>query len=163
MMIQDIKVNNLEPISAPETVSFWPPQPGWYVVIAVLVVLFIYGIYRYIQYKKRNAYRKRALLELEKLNKRKPDQSLLANLNALLKVTALKGYPRDMVAELTGIPWLEFLERTEPKLKFSSAPGTLLVEASFLKPEQLKVDQNDWNELIRMSHDWIKSHKHLKE
>ena len=163
MMLQDIKVNNLEPISAPEPVSFWPPQPGWYVVIALLLVLLIYGIYRYTQYKKRNAYRKRALFELEKLNKRTLDQTLLADLNALLKVTALKGYPRDMVAELTGTPWLEFLERTEPKSKFRTAPGTLLIEASFVKAEQLNVNQNDWNELIRMSQAWIKSHKHLKE
>lgn len=163
MMIQDIKVNNLEPISPPEPVAFWPPQPGWYVVIAILLLLLIYGIYKYVQYKKRNAYRKRALAELENLNKHNPDQTLLADLNALLKVTALKGYPRHLVAELTGMPWLEFLERTEPRSKFSKAPGTLLVEASFTRPDRLNVDQNEWNELIRMSHDWIKSHKHLKK
>ena len=161
--MQDIKVNNLEPITAPEPVSFWPPQPGWYVVIAILVVLLIYGIYRYIQHKRRNAYRKRALQELDKLSTRPVDQALLADLNALLKVTALKGYPRNMVADLTGTPWLEFLDRTDSKSEFKDAPGNLLAKASFVQADNLQLNQNDWNELIRMSQGWIKSHKHLKD
>lgn len=159
VILQDVKVDNLEPITPPEPVSFWPPQPGWYVVIGLLIVLLVYGIYRFVLHKKRNAYRKRALSELEKLNSRKPDRELIADLNTLLKLTALKGYPRTRVAGLTGTSWLEFLEQTGPKSKFSQSPGTLLTQASFVKTDQLELEQNDWAELIRMSRVWITSHK----
>ena len=160
-MVQDVQITNLEPITPPEPVAFWPPQPGWYVVLVLLLILFGYGLYRYTQYKKRNAYRKRALQELEKLSAKTFERGMISDLNTLLKVTALKGYPRNMVAELTGAEWLDFLESTEPKLKFSERPGILLATASYEPPGEIEVDINDWNNLIHMSKTWIKSHKHF--
>lgn len=158
-MIQLVKIIDLEPIVTPEAVAFWPPQPGWYVVIILLLILLYFAANKIVQKRRRNAYRKRALIELKNLSNRSFSKNLVPELNALLKVTALHGYPRNEVASLTGSKWLRFLETTEPKVKFSKAPGIILAEASFIPTDQLQLNKEQWNELIGMSQDWIKRHK----
>lgn len=157
--MQQSSTSNLEPILKPEEVSFWPPQPGWYVVIAILLVLIGYGIYRYIQYKKKNAYRKRALLELKKIREESFKKELVFKLNELLKITALKGFTRIEVAHLSGNQWVNFLENKLPETKFSEAPGSLLASASFITLDKLHVNAEEWNNLLKMSEQWIKKHK----
>lgn len=157
--MQEEILQNLEPIIAPEPVAFWPLQPGWYVVIAILLALLGYGIYRYIQYKKKNAYRKRALQELNNIREQTFKKELIVQVNELLKVTALYGYPRNEVAGLTGLKWLNFLEATETKSKFSQSPGTLLAQASYMSLNKLEVSDEEWQNLVLMSKQWIKSHK----
>ena len=54
-----------EPIVPPGEVAFWPPQPGWYVVFALVLILAGYIGYRYWKQHKANRYRRLAKAELE--------------------------------------------------------------------------------------------------
>ncbi len=161
-MIQEVQIDGLEPISPPEAVSFWPPQPGWYVVIALLLVLILFGIYRYIQYKRRNAYRKRALMELAKLESAPISHSLVSDLNHLLKATALAGYPRNQVADLTGRAWLEFLDHTAEGTSFTEEPNTILGDVSFSKKEFIHLSDDQWKVLVSNTALWIRKHRPSK-
>ena len=110
-------------------------------------------------YKRKNEYRKWALQELQKLNVLKADYKEIDLLNKLLKATALQGFPRTDVAELYGTEWLQFLEKTYPKTRFTEAPGIFLEEASYRRKKSINIKDEDWVEIIRLSGEWIKGHK----
>ena len=152
-------LQNLEPIIVPDPIAFWPPQPGWYVVAIILLVLTAFVVNKQIAYKKKNEYRKWALQELQKLNVLKADYKEIDLLNKLLKATALQGFPRTDVAELYGTEWLQFLEKTYPKTRFTEAPGIFLEEASYRRKNSINIKDEDWVEIIRLSGEWIKGHK----
>ena len=152
-------LQNLEPIIVPDPIAFWPPQPGWYVVAIILLGLAILGVKKWIADKKKNEYRKWALQELQKLDLIEVDNKQIELLNKLLKATALQGYPRTEVAELYGTKWLQFLEETYPKARFTEAPGILLEEASYRQKKSINIKDEDWVEIIRLSGEWIKGHK----
>ena len=156
------EIIQLEPLIPPETVSFWPPQPGWYVLAIILLIASAYGVYRIIKYKKRNAYRKLALKELENLSSQNVTPTAVVGLNRLLKLTALSGYPRKEVADLTGEPWLEFLDKTCKRKGFKQTPAQVLSEISYRPVDQIELSQKDWSDLILLSAVWIKKHKVMK-
>lgn len=158
-LIQDTNISNLEPIIAPEEVAFWPPQPGWYVVIVLLLILVVYLVYKKIEYKKKNAYRKRALVELEHLKANTNGSELLTKLSILLKATALKGFPRNQVASLTGNDWIVFLETTEPHTKFPDTLRNMFIDASFKESNDSNLENTDWNQLFSICKNWIRKHK----
>ena len=160
--MQEKPITNLEPILVPEPVSFWPPQPGWYVVIGILVTAIIYGLYTYIQYKKRNRYRKDALLRLQAIQNNGfpiPDPEKTLQLNRLLKVTAILGYSRKEVASLTGKPWIDFLQRTCNKVRFSEGATYLLTNLDFVPADRYEISEQEWLEVVNLSKRWIKHHK----
>ena len=160
--MQEVKITDLEPIVAPEPVLFWPPQPGWYAVLFLLFVGIGFIIYKRIVYKRRNAYRKNALATLKKLKTESFNSALVPKLNALLKATALQGYSRQQVANLSGDKWLDFLDKTQPKVAFSKTPGTYLEQLSYQALEAVQISAAEWEILLQMSEQWIKSHKKIQ-
>jgi len=157
--MQERILQNLEPIIVPDPITFWPPQPGWYVVAIILLGLAILGVKDWLANKKKNEYRNWALQELQKIDVKEPDNGQLDRINKLLKATALQGFPRTEVAELYGAKWLQFLEETYPKARFSEAPGIFLEEASYRRKRSINIKEEDWVEIIRLSGEWIKGHK----
>jgi len=102
-------LQNLHDIIMPTPVPLWPPAPGWYVVLGLLIgCLFVLAIRAFIRYR-RNAYRRAALNELQSVDKG-PDK--IGFISALLKRTALAAYPRDQVASITGKAWSRWLSET---------------------------------------------------
>lgn len=156
--MQTITSSKLEPIVTPEPVLFWPPQPGWYVIGFIFLLLVVFGIYKWLQHKERNSYRQRAIIELNKLLEYKGKEKQITHLNKLLKAIALAGFSRDQVAQLQGVAWVEFLERTCPKVKFTLAPGTLLLNLQYKQFSEKEISKQDWHLLIEMSKEWAKHH-----
>ena len=151
-------IKGMEPIIPPESVSFWTPQPGWYFVLVLVLGLFGYVVYAYFQYRKRNKYRRIALIELTKLENQPDPAALLPLLNRILKATALAGYPRDEVASLHGKPWLEFLDRTESSCSYTTK-GELLADTVYREPTSVEIDAQTFQELLEMGNIWIKKHR----
>jgi hypothetical protein len=99
-------LQNLHDIIMPPPVSWWPPAPGWYVVLGLLIgCLFVLAIQAFISYR-RNAYRRAALDELQSADE---GSDKIGFISALLKRTALSAYPREQVASLTGKAWVRWL------------------------------------------------------
>ena len=104
-------LSRLADIVVPPPVPWWPPAPGWWIVAAALLVTAAMLLVATVRHCRRNAYRRRALVEIDALE---PigDAISVAALSAVLKRTALVAYPREQVAPLTGSDWRTFLDRT---------------------------------------------------
>ena len=97
----------LRPLHTPPPISWWPPAPGWWLVLLATVALAII-IYRY---WRRMAPQRAALHELNLLNKNKiVSTHPVATLNQLLKRYALVCWPNSTIAPLSGKNWLKFLD-----------------------------------------------------
>jgi hypothetical protein len=92
----------------PEAVSWWPLAPGWYVVIAALLVVCIYLLRLYLQHRSRGAARRHAMRELAGLTadfeKHGNAVAFSSGMSELLRRTMLAYAPRSEVAGLTGEP-----------------------------------------------------------
>lgn len=105
-MMQDAaSLDNLRDIAAPAPVSWWPPAPGWWVIIALAAIALAVCAYRAWRRWKANAYRRAALAELQ-------SAANDADVAEILKRTALCAYPRTNVASLTGAAWCRWLSET---------------------------------------------------
>ena len=80
-------------------------EPGAGIAFLLGAVLLLY-IARRLRHWYRNRYRREALAELGKLAQAGSGEAWLTELNRLLKLTALAGYPRERFAQLCGREWV---------------------------------------------------------
>jgi hypothetical protein len=95
-------LDRLHDIVLPPAVPWWPPAPGWYVVLGIALVLAVVLAYRGWRRWRANAYRRAALRELAAVDD-------AAGVAGLLRRTALATTPRAVIAEKTGAAWLDWL------------------------------------------------------
>lgn len=120
----------LRDLHLPETISWWPPAPGWWVLIGLAACALGYLALLAWRRFRDNAPRRKALARLRYL---KAEYSwtgdaveLAARLSELLRRAMLAYAPRDEVAGLTGPSWLAWLDRGLPEKAFSEGPGRSL-------------------------------------
>ncbi|MFM2198767.1 MAG: hypothetical protein RLZZ505_2199 [Verrucomicrobiota bacterium] len=101
-MNDSTSLDRLHDLALPPEVPWWPPAPGWYVAIALILVLLTLTIFRAVRRWQANAYRRAALHELKSLE-------TPAAIAELLRRTALAVSPRPLIAELTGPAWPDWL------------------------------------------------------
>jgi hypothetical protein len=128
----------LRDIHLPTPVSWWPPAPGWWLV-AVLLALGCGGLAWGWRQWRRGAVRRRSRQVLRALfreyHQRGEAGRLLQGLSLLLRRIALSHYPREQVAGLVGMAWLEFLDRplanTRHARGFSAGAGQALAAGPY--------------------------------
>jgi len=119
----------LRDIHLPQAVSWWPPAVGWWLLLALALLLVFMG--RWLWRRHQQAASKRAALaELAALQRLDPVQQLPA-LSQLLRRCAVSWYPRQEVAGLTGERWLEFLDRSGHTQQFSQGVGQVLAAGPY--------------------------------
>ena len=97
----------LRDIHVPNEVSIWPLDWGWWVLIAV-VLLVLFGLYKAISaHVRHNKPRKQALALLESISAQQSNWPVA--LNSILKRTAISYYSTQQVAGLYGKQWQAFL------------------------------------------------------
>lgn len=162
-LIQDtLHITGLEPLIAPESVDLWPPAPGWYVIMALAFVAIGFLVITQIRNRRKNVYRREALTALRTLgssNGDRMDSKQIASLNRLLKITAMKHYPREQVASLSGEDWLRFLNLSCKKVDFTASPGELLATTGYQDPEGVDISRDQWNHLMENIDYWIRNHR----
>ncbi|QDT23621.1 DUF4381 domain-containing protein [Gimesia chilikensis] len=100
-------LDRMHDIVLPDAIPWWPPAPGWYVVLAALGGLVLYLSYRGWRHWKANRYRRLALRELEQAHS-------VLEVSELLRRTALMVVPRAEVAAQTGAAWPGWLASHAP-------------------------------------------------
>lgn len=101
-------IEQLQELSLPAPVSYWPQTWGWGVLLGLLVLgLLVWGVRRWLRWR-RNAYRREALAQLEHMID-------LGELPALLKRVALSmplpPQEHQRVPAMRGAEWQAFLQR----------------------------------------------------
>jgi uncharacterized protein DUF4381 len=132
-------LNNLRDIVIPDVPSYWPPAPGLWVALGMVVALVVLVGWWLLDKRQRNAYRKVGLLLLG-------DARSSYDVAVVLKRVALAVFPREQVASLYGDDWVAFLHRTCPRRYF---------------PAMATSDTNDEpdKELIELAGVWIRHHR----
>lgn len=144
---QTTSLDLLHDLVSPPDVPWWPPAPGWYVVLAILMLGLILVLARLVSRFRANAYRRAALRELLALDD-------AASIAELLRRTALAVAPRATIAQLRGTDWLDWLARTSPE----PLPETLreqLTTAVYARPAA----DPDCNALRAYAARWIRGHR----
>ncbi len=116
-------LENLNDVIVPDAVSWWPPANGWYLLgaLSVLLAFLLLGLAIHRWWSRR--YRRQAIAELHQiqaLSGSVPRTVTIAALDRLLKRVALAAWPRELVANLSGHAWLQFLRNALPS---STSPG----------------------------------------
>jgi predicted negative regulator of RcsB-dependent stress response len=131
-------LTNLRDIVVPDAPPFWPPAPGAWVALGVILALVFLVAWRIRTQRKRNAYRKAGLVLLVK-------SKTAHEISVTLKRVALAAFPRASVASLYGDQWAAFLHRTCPREHFQA-----LAEIDAQAPADA--------ERIELASTWIRHH-----
>ncbi len=151
---------DLRDIHLPEPISWWPIAPGWWMLIASLILIItVIFILRKIYLGKQ--LKRDITSELENIKqqfKKTQNKSQLAkSLSILLRRASISYYPKTNIAGLTGEHWLAYLDKTNVKLSkknsFKSNAGEVLLSAPYL-PDNTKLDF-DAQSLIELCESWL--------
>ena len=152
----------LRDIHLPEPISWWPIAPGWWMIVASAILVFIvFFISRKIYLSRR--LKREISAELETIKQQfqaTQDKSQLAkSLSVLLRRACITYYPSRHIAGLTGRDWLSYLDSTMANSaaakKFHSDIGQTLLDAPYL-PEGTELDY-DAQALIQLCQSWLTS------
>lgn len=130
----------LRDLHLPEAVSWWPPAPGWWLLLALLTVGILLLLRRWLRWRAHNSARRYALRQLERIageyDDRQDPVRFAKALSELLRRTMLAYAPRRDVAGLTGEAWLEWLDTGLAQPVFSQGPGRQILELPYRNPTQ---------------------------
>jgi hypothetical protein len=135
----------------PPDVAWWPPAPGWYVVIAILLLGGILMLARLVSRYRADAYRRAALRELANLED-------VAGIAELLRRTAMVVASRATVAQLKGAAWLDWLAQNGPQ-PLPETLRELLTTGVYGRPDV----KHDFDALREYAASWIKGHPVMPE
>lgn len=145
-------LDRLEDIVQPEPVSWWPPAPCWYYLIAIVAVWTLYWLTRTGCRWLQNGYRRQALHELTHLSVRSAQ-----SVSTILKRVALVSYANEKVAALTGDDWLRFLNDSCDGVDFLRQPASSIGQASF--DPHISLSEGEYRQIVMNAKTWIVSHR----
>ena len=138
-------LDNLRDIVELAPVPWWPPAPGWWVLLTLAVVASSVVALRVWRAWRAGAYRRAALSEVASATQ-------VAAIADVLKRTALVAYPRTEVASLSGSAWSEWLAKTGGR-QVPAAVVQALTLGVFAKHDAANVP-----EVTAFPSDWIRYH-----
>jgi hypothetical protein len=122
-------------IVLPADLPWWPLQPGWWVLLALLVTVIAIFSWRRYQRWRRNAYRRYAIAALSSLHD-------LRDLNGILKRAAVQAYPTDDSQTLWGKQWIDYLNQKTARPCFTEDDvalfNNLLIAPVVSWPQEVK-------------------------
>jgi hypothetical protein len=140
---QEIPLRGLQ---LPEAVGWWPLAPGWWLLMAVVVVTLGWLLRAWLRRHAQAAARRKALRQLEESRSAYAYHgnpvTLGAEVSELLRRTMLAYAPRAEVAGLTGDAWLAWLDRDLDEPRFREGAGRILLELPYRNPQAVTEDVN---------------------
>lgn len=126
----------LRDLHLPDAVGWWPPAPGWWLLVAILLTALGRYLWRAWRAWRLSAARRAALSEYARLSRQYASdgdaRALARGLSSLLRRVMLAYAPRHTVAGLTGTEWLSFLDRGLSQSPFTKGPGRHLAWLPYL-------------------------------
>lgn len=142
-------------VVAPTAISWLPQTIGWLWVALGLLGLASYKGWKWLRHWHRNRYRGEALALLCELSSQPERVTHVAEINRVLKRTALAAFPREQVAHLSGTPWVNFLNRQCEQALFEGRCEILLAEGSYRTEI---IDASAIGKLTASCQSWVQLH-----
>lgn len=143
----------LKDIHLPNAIGWWPPAPGWWLLLIACLALMGGGLWLYRRIKRKTAL-KTARLLLAQLRNQTGSEPLtnVRELSALLRRVAISRDPRSQVAHLHGAAWLAFLDQDLSDAPFSTGIGRCLADVHYRPavPADLDIEA-----LFALSERWL--------
>ena len=142
----------LQDIHLPNAPSVWPLAIGWWVLLALIIMVLI-GVIVWI--RKKQAHQKQqqqifsTLKALERSLKKEANNQSIADINIFLRQLMLMRFSASEVASLTGEQWLAMLDKAGDTQAFSHGVGRILIEAPYQAKETINLKTNEFIRLIR--------------
>jgi Domain of unknown function (DUF4381) len=157
-------IRSLADIVSPPPVSWMPQTWGWAALALLVVLLAIWGAWRWHQHRQANRYRRDALAELADLEQRldapQSRAEALAAIPVLLKRTALAAWPREVVSPLSGSAWVAFLRANAGGATFPDKAAALLDDAEYRGAQALEAFGKDEARAVgAAARQWIEGHR----
>ena len=132
-------IDQLADVAMPAPISYAPETAGWWVLAALFAFGLALAAIVIARRRQRNQYRRAALEELNDIEARSMDDSVLRDTAAVVRRTALIAFPRHDVAHLYGTAWREFLTSSA---SIDLGPGVdALVNGPYRRPTSASVDE----------------------
>ena len=143
-------------IAGLDYISWWPLAPGWWALLAILLIAAgtIYWRRRAYQRSwKGDAWRTLRALDSQLVGGNA--QEIAAALSALMRRVAMRRFSREQCAGLEGRDWLRWLTAKDPGKFDWERRGALLIEAPYAPPGQ-NVSAITLRVLIGAAKKWVK-------
>ncbi len=128
----------LRDIHLPPEIGWWPLAWGWWLVLSVglfaLIALLVWWLKRPTSHRQRyRSAQASALQELDRIEQQyqHDPMGLVRELSVLLRRIAISLYGRRSVAGLTGLSWLQFLDKHTGSPVFSQRFQQALTELPY--------------------------------
>ncbi|MFT5595004.1 MAG: hypothetical protein ACI8SR_003407 [Oceanicoccus sp.] len=140
-------LDQLKDIHLPQAVSYWPPAwPWWLLLFSVIALVVLFCLH-----KKRQAWRKQAIKQVDAIDWQAPDHAY-RDANKLLKQISMQKID-SRCANLSGEAWLNFLDT---QLKQSIFMPELRPFAHILDEPNIQLDPHRLQHAIKH---WIRKVK----
>lgn len=157
-------LDQLRDIHLPEPVSWWPPAPGWWLLLALSLAVAGFAAW-WLRRRRAGRWRREALAEWRRLRQRwgtgqAAPPEIVAGLSVLLRRVAISRYPRAEAASLTGEDWLAFLDARVARGDagmFRRGAGRALIDAPYNPRARADMDA-----LFTLCKQWIERLPHSK-
>ena len=157
-MADSLSLQNLHDIVMPAPVSWLPPAPGWYLVIAIAAGALMVLLWNAWQRWRRNRYRGEALRELARIRAGGAGGDL-REAPVLLKRAALSAWPRNKVAGLVGADWHQFLDESAQTDQFRSGVGELLDRLAYDSTGDPGLSEQEGTAVLDATQSWLERHR----
>ncbi|MEM8498924.1 MAG: DUF4381 domain-containing protein [Pseudomonadota bacterium] len=157
-------IRGIEEIVFPPAVSWLPSTPAWKLLGMVLFVLIIIFLFKAAKTWRRNEYRRNAVRRIAEMraNVRSIEDGYwqqLSELPAVMKITALHAYPRELIASLSGQSWLDFLNESSGGHEFNESAADILAKLAYKPHAHQPFSLNDAENLLDVCDYWIRQHQ----
>ncbi|WP_024460298.1 DUF4381 domain-containing protein [Marinimicrobium sp. LS-A18] len=156
----------LKDIHLPEPIGWWPLAWGWWLLIALLLIVLGALLWQGYRRQRRQRYRREAMALLDHAYRDylrsdpgpATHRHYLQQVSQLLRRTALSALPEAREAELAalkGPQWLRFLDASaglEPA--FTEGPGHILADGPYQPDPKVDVEA-----LHQLAAQWIRRHR----
>lgn len=144
----------LRDIHLPDPVSWWPPAPGWWFLVASLIVGAVLAVLAIRYWRNLTRVRRVSLHEIGAIQDafyaHRDPVRLVRELSVFLRRVCVSRHPRIDVASLTGAEWMSFLDRPLDGRPFAEGKGKVLATAPYQQTPDVDAD-----ELLSLCRAWV--------
>jgi len=153
--------NELHDIELPTPIGLWPIAWGWWVLLAVIIIVTISSV----TYWRRNRYRffakKRLMIYFDDYQQTKNLHIYCQQAAHLLRELAITRYGRSIVSSLSGKEWIVFLNAKMKSPIFDETLATYLTQAPFCDEQYFNshFSNADLAQLHQQLLRWVRHHQ----